>query len=64
MRKGRTSFSPVYPSVMAFLSGATLAFEWTEKINTFVLIFAGLTLLCYLTFGIVAMRREKPFDAE
>ena len=59
MRTGKTSFSPVYPIVMTLLSGAVVALGWTEKVNWFVLIFASLTLLCYLTFGIFAIRREK-----
>ena len=61
MRRGVTTFTPIFPAVMTLLSGATIALKWRESVNWFVLIFAGLTLLCYLAFGIVAYRHEKKF---
>ena len=57
--EGVTNFSPVFPAVMLALSGATVALKWTEEVNTFVLIFVALTVLCYLAFGIIAYRRVK-----
>ena len=48
MRTGRTPFTPIYPGIMALLSGATLALKWAESVNMFVLIFASATLLFYL----------------
>ena len=59
MKKGVTSFSWIFPAVMAVLSGATVALVWTERVNWFVLIFAGLTLLCYLTFGLIVQKRMR-----
>ena len=59
MREGITSFSPVFPAVMLALSGATVALQWKEKINWFVLIFVALTLLVYLSVGLVALTRLK-----
>jgi len=58
MRTGVTSFHPIFPAVMTLLSGATIALKWSESVNWFVLIFASATLLCYLSVGIVAYRRE------
>ena len=57
MKEGVTSFSPILPAAMLLLSGATVALQWKEKINYFVLIFVGLTVLVYLAFGIFALRR-------
>ena len=59
MRTGKTSFSPIFPAVMAVLSGATLALGWSESVNTFVLIFASATLVCYLTLGLFARRKAQ-----
>ena len=59
MKGGVTSFSPVFPIVMCLLSGATVALGWNEHINLFVLVFASLTLLCYLTVVLVARNRQK-----
>ena len=64
MKEGVTSFSPLFPAVMLLLSGATVALKWSESINYFVLIFVGLTVLCYLTFGIVALRRVRSRSIE
>ena len=67
MRTGKTSFSPIFPAVMAVLSGATLALGWSESVNTFVLIFASATLVCYLTVGLLARRKLRgvpPSDEE
>ena len=58
MRTGVTSFHPIFPAVMTLLSGASIALKWSESVNWFVLIFASATLLCYLSVGIVAYRRE------
>ena len=57
--EGVTNFSPAFPAVMLALSGATVALKWTEEVNTFVLIFMVLTIVCYLAFGIIAFRRVK-----
>ena len=54
---GVTSFSPVYPLIMFVLSGLTVALKWREEINWFVLIFVVLTMLFYLSFGLVAKKR-------
>ena len=59
LKRGETSFSPVFPSLMLVLSGATVALQWKEKINYFVLIFMGLTVLTYLAFGLLAWRRRS-----
>ncbi len=59
MKEGVTTFSPAFPAVMLALSGATVALKWTEEVNTFVLIFMVLTIVCYLAFGIIAFRRVK-----
>ena len=61
MKEGVTSFSPAFPLVMCVLSGTTIALQWREKINYFVLIFAVLTVICYLSVGLIAFRRlRKP----
>lgn len=57
MTKGVTDFSPYLPAAMCVLSGLTIGLNWTAEINWFVLIFAGLTLLCYLTVGLIAHKR-------
>ena len=57
MKTGRTSFALCIPVTMAVLSGATVALQWQEKINWFVLIFASATAIFYLAFGIVARRK-------
>ena len=59
MKEGVTSFSPVFPAVMLVLSGATVALQWKEKINWFVLIFVALTVVTYLSVGLVALKRLK-----
>ena len=57
--EGVTNFSPAFPAVMLVLSGLTVGLKWTEEVNTFVLIFVALTVLCYLAFGIAIYRRVK-----
>lgn len=59
MKDGVTSFSPVLPAVMLLLSGATVALGWTEKINWFVLIFVCLTVVVYLSLGLLARKKIK-----
>ena len=59
MKDGVTSFSPVLPAVMLLLSGATVALGWTEKINWFVLIFVCLTVVVYLSLGLLARKKSK-----
>lgn len=61
MKKGVTSFSPVFPALMCALSGAVVALGWREDKNLFVLIFASLTLACYL-FVALPMRKRLPFS--
>ncbi len=56
---GVTDFSFVYPLVMLILSGLTVALKWSEEINWFVLIFVVLTIIFYLTFGIIASMKIK-----
>ena len=56
---GITSFSFVYPLLMFVLSGLTVALKWKEEINWFVLIFVVLTMLFYLSFGLVARKKFK-----
>ena len=53
---GITSFSFVYPLVMLVLSGLTVALKWREEINWFVLIFVVLTMVFYLSLGLVAKK--------
>ena len=57
MRDGVTTFSPFFPVLMLLLSGATIGFGWKESVNLFLLIFVSLTLLAYLTVGLIAKRR-------
>lgn len=59
LKEGATSFSPVLPAAMLALCGLVVGLGWTEKINWFVLIFVGLTVLTYLSVGIVAFKRLK-----
>ena len=59
MRSGRTSFAFCVPIAMFLLSGATVALQWQEKINWFVLIFTAATAVFYLAFGLVARRKIK-----
>lgn len=53
-KRGVTSFSFVFPALVLLLSGLTVALKWTEEINWFVLIFLVLTVVFYLSFGLVA----------
>ena len=55
---GVTSFSFVYPLLVLILSGLTVALKWREEINWFVLIFVVLTVVFYLSFGLVAGRKD------
>ena len=55
---GVTSFSFVYPLLVLVLSGLTVALKWREEINWFVLIFVVLTVVFYLSFGLVAGRKD------
>ena len=59
MSEGETPFSPLFPTVMLVLSGVTIGLQWKEEINTFVLIFASATVLFYLVFGYIRMRRLR-----
>ena len=59
LKDGVTSFSPIIPAAMLALCGLVVGLGWTEKINWFVLIFVGLTVLTYLSVGIVAFKRLK-----
>jgi len=59
LKDGVTSFSPILPAAMLVLCGLVIGLGWTEKINWFVLIFVGLTVLTYLSVGIVAFKRLK-----
>ena len=56
---GVTSFSFLYPMLMLILSGLTVALKWKEEINWFVLIFVVLTTLFYLSFGLIARKKNK-----
>lgn len=56
-KKGVTSFSFVFPLLVFMLSGLTVALKWREEINWFVLIFLVLTVLFYLSFGLIAKKR-------
>ena len=55
---GITSFSIINPAIMLILSGATVALKWSEEINYFVLIFVILTMLFYLSFGLIASKKS------
>ena len=41
---------------MLILSGLTVALKWKEEINWFVLIFVVLTMVFYLSLGLVAKK--------
>ena len=56
---GITSFSVINPLIMLILSGAAVALKWSEEINYFVLIFVVLTILFYVSFGVIANRKNK-----
>ena len=56
---GMTSFSPVFPLLVLVFSGLTVALKWTEEINWFVLVFLALTVVFYLSLGLVAQSRIK-----
>jgi hypothetical protein len=56
---GVTSFSFVYPLLVLVFSGLTVALKWTEEINWFVLIFLVLTVIFYLSFGLIAKAKER-----
>ena len=56
---GVTSFSFLYPMLMLILSGLTVALKWKEEINWFVLIFVVLTTVFYLSFGLIARKKNK-----
>ncbi len=61
---GVTSFSFVYPVIILLFSGATVALKWREEINWFVLIFLILTLVFYLSFGLIARAKVKRLVTE
>lgn len=56
---GVTDFSPIYPIVMAILSGLTVGIKWKEEINYFVLIFSSLTIVFYLVIAIILKVRDQ-----
>ncbi|MCR4813384.1 MAG: hypothetical protein K5879_01000 [Lachnospiraceae bacterium] len=56
---GVTSFSFVYPLLMVILSGLTVALKWKEEINWFVLVFVVLTMVFYLSFGLIAGKVKR-----
>ena len=56
-KKGVTSFSFVFPLLVFVLSGLTVALKWREEINWVVLIFLVLTVLFYLSFGLIAKKQ-------
>ena len=56
---GVTSFSFLYPMLMLLLSGLTVTLKWKEGINWFVLIFVVLTTVFYLSFGLIARKKNK-----
>ncbi len=58
-QSGVTSFSGINPIIMLVLSGLAVILKWTEEINYFVLIFVILTNLFYLSFGLVAAKKNK-----
>ena len=64
MKTGSDTFRFQYPALLLLLSGAVVILKWKEEINFFVLIFLALTVLFYLTFGLVARRRLKAKAAE
>ena len=57
--KGRVGFCPWMVIVMAVLDGVIIGLKWNEEINFFLLIFASLTLLFYLTFGLIARKKQS-----
>ena len=61
---GVTSFSFVYPVIILLFSGATVALKWREEINWFVLIFLILTLVFYLSVGLIARAKVKRLVTE
>lgn len=58
-KDGVAGFSVVPPILMFILSGASVAFKWSFEINYFVLVFMILTLIFYLSFGIIAKIKIK-----
>ena len=48
-----------YDSFMLILSGSTVALKWTEEINWFVLIFVIFTTVFYLSFGLIAKKKNS-----
>ena len=56
---GVTSFSFLYPMLILLLSGLTVGLKWKEEINWFVLIFVVLTTVFYLSFGLIARKKNK-----
>jgi len=56
---GVTSFSFVYPALALLFSGATVVLKWREEINWFVLIFLALTVVFYLSFGLMVRGRIR-----
>jgi uncharacterized membrane protein YjjP (DUF1212 family) len=59
LQTGVTSFSFLYPMLMLLLSGLTVTLKWKEEINWFVLIFVALTTVFYLSFGLIARKKNK-----
>ena len=44
---------------MIILDGFIIGLKWVEEINYFLLIFAGLTTLFYMTFGLIYIVKKK-----
>ena len=56
--KGRVSFCIYMIIPMVLLDGVIIGLKWSQEINWFLLIFAGLTLLFYLSFGLIVRTRD------
>lgn len=56
--KGKVNFSIFMIIPMVVLNTLIIGLKWREEINWFLLIFASLTLLFYLTFGLLARYKQ------
>ena len=55
---GTVLFTPSFVILLFILSAATVALRWMESVNYFLLIFTCLTVVFYLSYGLIARRRQ------
>ncbi len=60
--KGRVSFCIYMIIPMVVLDTLIIGLKWNQEINWFLLIFASLTLLFYLSFGLMARYKKELLD--